>query len=83
MIVKPKIDYKKVKENDAGTKFEAIADAYVQWMKELKGFHELSHNDQKEFLEVFGKDMNALLLILYEYSNPRTDDVRDRGNQVD
>ena len=52
MIVKPKIDYKKVKENDAGTKFEAIADAYVQWMKELKGFHELSHNDQKEFLEV-------------------------------
>ena len=52
-------------------------------MKELKGFHELPHNDQQEFLKVFGKDMNALLLILYEYSNPRTDDVKDRGNQVD
>jgi len=83
MIIKPKIDYKKIKENDAGTKFEAIADAYVQWMKGLKDFHNLSHGDQQEFLKVFGTDMNALLLILYEYSNPRTDDVRDRGNQID
>ena len=83
MIIRPKIDYKKIKEDDAGTKFEAIADAYVEWMEGLKGFHSLPHNEQQEFLEVFGKDMNALLLILYEYSNPRTDDVNDRGNQVD
>lgn len=83
MIIPPKIDYKKIKVNEAGTKFEAVADAYVQWMEGLKGFHNLSHADQTEFLEVFGKDINALLLILYEYTNPRTDDVTDRGNQVD
>jgi len=51
-------------------------------MKGLRDFHNLSHGDQQEFLEIFGKDMNALLLILYEYSNPRTDDVTDRGNQI-
>ena len=83
MIIKPKIDHKKIKVNEAGTKFEAVADAYAEWMKGLKDFHNLSHADQMEFLEVFGKDMNALLLILYEYANPRTDDVTDRGNQVD
>ena len=83
MIIPPKIDYKKIKANEAGTKFEAVADAYVEWMEGLKGFHNLSHADQMEFLEVFGKDINALLLILYEYANPRTDDVSDRGNQVD
>ncbi len=83
MIIRPKIDYKKIKANEAGTKFEAVADAYVEWMEGLRGFHEFSHAEQIEFLEVFGKDMNALLLILYEYANPRTDDVADRGNQVD
>jgi len=82
MIIRPKIDYKKIKANEEGTKFEAIADAYIEWMKGLRDFHNLSHSDQQEFLEVFGKDMNALLLILYEYSNPRTDDVTDRGNQI-
>ena len=82
MIIRPKIDYKKIKEGEEGTKFEAIADAYVEWMEGLKGFNALSHGEQQEFLEVFGKDMNALLLILYEYSNPRTDDVSDRGNQI-
>ncbi len=82
MIIRPKIDYKKIKEGEEGTKFEAVADAYAEWMEGLKGFHALSHNDQQEFLEVFGKDMNALLLILYEYANPRTDDVDDRGNQI-
>jgi hypothetical protein len=83
MIVRPKIDYKKIKANEEGTKFGAIADAYVEWMEGLRGFHKFSHAEQTEFLEVFGKDMNALLLILYEYANPRTDDVSDRGNQVD
>ncbi len=83
MIVKPKIDYKKIKEGEEGTKFEAIADAYGEWIKGIRDFHNLSQSDQNEFLKVFGTDMNALLLILYEYSNPRTDDVKDRGNQVD
>jgi len=82
MIIKPKIDYKKIKVDEVGTKFEAIANAYVEWMEGLKGFHNLSHADQTKFLEVFGNDVNALLLILYEYTNPRTDDVTDRGNQI-
>lgn len=82
MIIKPKIDYKKIKADEVGTKFEAIADAYEEWMKGLRDFHNLSHSDQQEFIKVFGTDMNALLLILYEYSNPRTDDVTDRGNQI-
>ncbi len=82
MIIRPKIDYKKIKADEVGTKFEAVADAYVEWMEGLKKFHEFSHAEQEEFLEVFGKDMNALLLILYEYSHPRTDDVEDRGNGI-
>jgi len=82
MIIRPKIDHKKVKPGDEGSAFEAIADGYVQWMKGLKKFHTLSHSEQQEFLNVFGKDMNALLLILFEYANPRTDDVDDRGNQI-
>jgi len=83
MIIKPKIDHKKIKAGDDGSAFGAVADAYVQWMEGLRDFHSLPHAEQTEFLEVFGKDMNALLLILYEYANPRTDDVTDRGNQVD
>jgi len=82
MIIRPKIDHKKIKKGDEGSTFEAIADGYVKWMKELKKFHTLTHEEQNEFLEVFGKDINALLLILYEYSHPRTDDVDDRGNQI-
>ncbi len=82
MIIRPKIDHKKIKLGDEGSAFKAVAEGYSEWMKGLKDFHNLSHADQTEFLEVFGKDMNALLLILYEYANPRTDDVTDRGNQI-
>lgn len=82
MIIRPKIDYKKVKAGDAGSKFKVIADAYTEWMKGIEKFNTFSHDKQLEFLEVFGKDINALLLILYEYANPRTDDVDDRGNQI-
>ncbi len=79
---KPKIDYKKVKIGDEGTAFKAIAEAYKEYMEGLEKFHELSPNEQREFIAIFGKDINAVLLILQEYVYQRTDDVTDRGNQI-
>ncbi len=82
MEFEAKIDHKKIKVGDEGSAFEAIAEGYKQWTELLKTFHKLSPTEQQDFIVKFGNDVNALLLILHEYANPRTDDVTDRGNQI-
>jgi hypothetical protein len=77
-----KIPPKIIKEKDAKEAFSYVANVYQEYIETLQKFHELPIEDQKQFLLDFGKDMNALLLILWEYTNPRTDDVEDRGNQI-
>lgn len=77
MKFEAKIDHKKVKVGDADSAFEAVAEGYNQWMVLLKDFNKYSKTEQNDFIKKFGDDMNALLLILHEYSNPRTDADRD------
>lgn len=78
----PKIDAKKIKIGDEGSKFKAVAEAYAEWMKGLESFHKLKPQQQRDYIAGFGKDLNTLLLILQEYILQRTDDVADRGNQI-
>ena len=77
-----KIPPKKIKEKDAKEAFPYIASVFQEYIETLEKFHELPIEDQKQFLIDFGEDVNRLALILSEYSNPRTDDVEDRGNQI-
>lgn len=83
MTFKPKINPKKIKMGNEGSAFKEVANAYGEWIKGLENFHNLKPQQQKDYIEGFGKDLNTLLLILQEYTLQRTDDVRDRGNQVD
>ena len=82
MEFKAKIDHKKVKVGDADSAFKAVAEGYGQWMELLKDFNKLSRTEQQQFYEKFANDVQALLFILFEFMNPRTDDVTDRGNQI-
>ena len=66
MKFEAKIDHKKVKKGDADSAFEAVANGYSQWMVMLKDFNKYSQTEQQDFIQKFGKDMNALLLILHE-----------------
>ena len=77
-----KIPPKKIKGKDAKEAFPYVAGIYKEYIETIQKFHELSVEEQKSFVTDFGKDVNALLLILWEYANPRTDDVEDRGNQI-
>jgi len=77
MKFEAKIDHKKVKAGDPDSAFEAVAEGYNQWMALLKDFNKYSPTEQNDFIKKFGDDMNALLLILHEYANPRTDADRD------
>jgi len=77
MEFEAKIDHKKIIDGDVDSKFEAVAEGYKQWMELLKGFNKFSPTEQNDFIKKFGDDMNALLLILHEFANPRTDEDRD------
>jgi len=59
-----KIPTKKLNEE---SEFEHVADIYGQYMEALKKFPNKSQEEQQEFLVGFGKDMNTLLLVLYEW----------------
>jgi len=76
MKFKAKIDHKKVKKGDPDSAFKAISEGFSQWMELLKDFNKLSPTEQNDFVKKFGDDMNALLLILWEFANPRTDEDR-------
>ncbi len=77
MKFEAKIDHKKIIDGDVDSKFEAVAEGYKQWMELLKDFNKLSPTEQHEFYEKFANDMQALLFILFEFMNPRTDEDRD------
>lgn len=77
-----KIPPKKIKKEDAEEAFPHFAEVCQEYAETIQKFHELPLKDQNQFVIDFGKDINTLLLILWEYANPRTDDVEDRGNQI-
>ncbi len=77
MKFEAKIDHKKVKKGDPDSVFIAISEGYSQWMEMLKDFDKFSPTEKNDFIKKFGDDMNALLLILHEYANPRTDADRE------
>ncbi len=77
MKFEAKIDHKKVKKGDPDSVFVAISEGFSQWMEQLKDFNKLNPEEQNDFIKKFGDDMNALLLILWEFANPRTDADRD------
>lgn len=77
MKFEAKIDHKKIIDGDVDSKFEAVAEGYKQWMEALKDFNKLNRAEQQEFYDKFAVDVQALLFILFEFMNPRTDEDRE------
>jgi predicted small secreted protein len=71
--MKPKIDRKKIKQNDEEA-FEHFANIYGQYMEVLKKFHTRTPEEQQEFIVGFGKDINNLLIALQVYVAERKGD---------